>query len=89
MLYKARIKFADKEWLVVENIEYKGIKYYCIVEDISDELEKLEKLSDYKGRLSVEFIYQLDNGKYKNVTDKELIEKLLLVVGVKTINRKD
>ena len=89
MIYKARIKFADKEWLVVDNIEYDGIKYYYIVEDISEELEELDKLGkleEYSGKMTLEFIYKLDNGKYKNVTDEELLEKLHDEVAIKAIN---
>ena len=37
MTYKMRIKFDNREWLVIDNIEYEGIKYYYIIEDISEE----------------------------------------------------
>jgi len=86
MSYKARIKFDDREWLVVDNIEYEGIKYFYIIEDISEEIEKLEKIEDYKGKFSIEFIYKLDNGNYKNVTNQELISKLSAIVALKNLN---
>jgi len=83
MEYKARIKFFDKEWLIIENIEYEGIKYYYIIEDISEKLEDIENIEDYEGNFSIEFIYKLENGNYRNVTDKELIEKLSSIVALK------
>lgn len=85
MTYKARIKFAEREWLVIDNLEYEGKKYYYIVEDVSEELDKLENIEDYNKDIDLEFIYKVENGNYRNVTDEELIEKLLCIVGVKVI----
>ena len=89
MVYKARIKFDNREWLVIDNIEYEGKKYYYIVEDVSEELEKIENLEDYKGNITIEFIYKLDDENYANVTDQELISKLLAVVGQRAILNPD
>ena len=36
MSYKARIKFDNREWLVVDNFEHKGVEYFYIIEDISN-----------------------------------------------------
>lgn len=88
MSYKARIKFANKEWLVVDNIEYEGVKYFYIIEDISNEIENLENIEEYQGNISIEFIYKLDNGNYKNVTDQELIAKLSSIIAIRAINSK-
>ena len=88
MTYKMRIKFDNREWLVIDNIEYNDIKYYYIIEDISDKINDLENLEDYEGKYSMEFIYKLDNGNYKNVTDRELIDKLLAIIGKNTILSK-
>ena len=89
MTYKARIKFGNKEWLVIDNIEYQGIKYYYIIEDISEEIENLKNIEEYEGHISIEFIYKLDNGNYKNVTDQELISVLLGIVGKNAFFRKE
>jgi len=89
MSYKARIKFDNREWLVVDNIEYEGVRYFYIIEDISDELNNLEQLEDYEGNLSIEYIYKLDNGNYKNVTDQELITKLSSIIAIKSMNSKE
>lgn len=90
MTYKTRIKFLDREWLVVDNIEYKGQRYYYIIEDISEELNGLASLDEYEGNFSMEFIYKLDNGNYRNVTDQQLIQQLLAAVGQKAVlNEED
>lgn len=81
MTYKMRIKFDNRQWLVIDNLEYNNVKYYYIIEDISDKLNDLESLEDYDGKYSMEFIYKLDNGNYKNVTNQDLIDKLLAIVG--------
>lgn len=36
MTYKARIKFDNAEWLVMDSVEFEGTKYYYIIEDISE-----------------------------------------------------
>lgn len=89
MTYKTRIKFGNREWLVIDNIEYKGQKYYYIIEDISEQLNGLNNLDEYKGNFSMEFIYKLDNGNYKNVTDQGLIKELLAIVGKRAILNKE
>ena len=89
MSYKARIKFDNREWLVVDNIEYEGVKYYYIVEDISGELENLESIEEYNGNLTLEFIHQVANGNYRNVTDKVLISKLMAIVATRNLNNEN
>ena len=85
MSYKARIKYNNREWLVVDNIEYQGIKYFYIIEDISNEIEELENIEDYQGKISIEFIYKSNGDNYKNVTDQELITKLSSIVAMRAI----
>lgn len=89
MTYKMRIKFDNREWLVIDNIEYKGIKYYYIIEDISEKLNNLKSLDEYKGNFSMEFIYKLDNGNYNNVTDKTLLNTLSSIVAKNVILKPD
>ena len=89
MVYKARIKFDNREWLVIDNIQYEGEKYYYIIEDISKEIEEIDSIENYKGKITAEFIYKLDNGNYKNVVDKNLIDNLLFEVGQKAILSKE
>lgn len=86
MAYKARIKFDNREWLVVDNVEYEGVKYFYIIEDISEQIENLKNIEEYDGNISIEFIYKADNNNYKNVTDKDLITKLSSIVAIRAIN---
>lgn len=89
MTYKARIRFANKEWLVIDNIEYEGTKYFYIIEDISEQLEKINNIEEYKGNFLIEFIYKKEDGNYKNVTDIELKDKLMTIVGKNVFFRKN
>lgn len=88
MTYKMRIKFDGREWLVIDNIEYENVKYYYIIEDISEELNELKSLDEYEGNFVAEFIFKLDNGNYRNVTNQELINKLLAIVGTNAILKR-
>ncbi len=77
----ARIKFNNKNWLVFDSFIYEGTKYmYIGSEDTANELEKVESIEEYNGKVELEFIYELSNKNYKNVTDQELISKLFEVV---------
>lgn len=89
MSYKARIKFDNREWLVVDNFEHKGVEYFYIIEDISEKLEKLNNIEDYKGNFAVEFIYKSDDVNYRNVTDQELINELSAIVGLRALYSKE
>ncbi len=90
MTYKTRIKFAEKEWLVIDNIEYNGNKYYYVIEDIAEQLEKVNDLEKYEGNYQIEFIYKLENGNYSNLVDQDLIQRLLAIVGQKALlNQED
>ena len=89
MTYKTRIKYDNREWLVIDNIEYQGIKYFYIIEDISKELENVKNIEEYEGKITIEFIYKLDNGNYRNVTDQNLINILLAIVGKNFVLRKE
>lgn len=75
MDYKTRIKFDNKEWLVINNIQYKDKKYYYIVEDIED-------FENYKGNIQAEFIYESEKNIFKNVTDEKLIDRLMAFCGI-------
>ena len=78
--YKARIKWNDNEWLVVENVGYKGKEYLYIIADIS---EKIETTDNFQENIVIEFIYDTGNGGYANVTDVELKSKLSAMVATK------
>lgn len=83
MEYRSRIVFDNREWLVIDVVEYNGVKYSYIVEDISEQLENIENIEEFEGRLTAEFIYKLPNDNYANVIDKELIDILSGLVVLK------
>ena len=87
--YIGRIKYDNREWLVVDFVEFGGKKYYYIIQDISEEIEKLENVEDFKGNITLEFIYKLDNGNYKNVTDQMLFNTLSALVGKKALTSEE
>ncbi len=86
MDYKTRIKFVNKEWLVIDNIEFNNIKYFYIIEDTSENLNNINNINELQKKYNAEFIYKLDNGNYKNVTDKNLINQLLNIIAQKMIH---
>lgn len=85
MDYKTRIKFVNKEWLVIDNIEFNNIKYFYIIEDTSENLNNINNINELPKKYAAEFIYKLDNGNYKNVIDKNLINQLLDIIAQKMI----
>lgn len=87
--YKGRIKYDDREWLVVDRVELDGKKYYYIIEDISEEIENIENFDDFEGNITLEFIYKVDNGNYRNVTDEALFDTLSAMVGMKALTSEE
>lgn len=84
--YKMRIRFDNKDWLVIDNFIVENVKYYYIIEDKSEELENVNNIEDYKGNININFIYSEENDEiYKNVTDKELFNQLLAIVGYRNM----
>ena len=77
-----KIKYADKEFYVVANVEYEGVKYLYIVENIYK--DGMENIEDIKEEIHVEtnFIYKLPNGQYQNIDDNVLFDKLLKLVHI-------
>ncbi len=75
---KARIKFNNRNWLVFDSFIFEGKKYmYIGSEDTANNLEKINSIEKYDGKIELEFIYELPNKNYTNVTDKDLIQRLL------------
>ena len=89
MSYKARIKFDDKEWLVIDNFKVGDIKYYYIIEDVSNEIEKAGGIENYDKSIDIEFIHDIGNGIYNNVVDPELKSQLLAIVALRKLNEEE
>lgn len=82
-LFEARIEFNNKVYLVYDHFEIDGIKYYYIIEDISDELMNQEDINNFlesDKKVEMEFIYEVDpkTHMYATVTDPNLLNLLNL-----------
>lgn len=82
-LFETRIEFNNKVYLVYDHFELDGIKYYYIIEDISDELMNQEDINNFlesDKKVEMEFIYEVDSKThmYATVTDPNLLNLLNL-----------
>lgn len=68
-----KISFGDKDFYVVDEFEYNGVKYLYIYEDV---YEKGMKIEEFSGDVEVNFIFEREDGKYENVEDEELFKEL-------------
>lgn len=74
-----KIKYGEKEYFVVDVFEYKGRKYFFIVEDFY--VEGKEKIEDYTStRVEANFIYKVYDHYFDNVTDDRLYKELFGIV---------
>ena len=80
-----KIKYNGKEIYIAALVEYKGIKYYYIVENVYKPGLDLNNLKEDLN-VEVNFIYKLDNGLYQNVGDEELFNKLLKLANIDYIS---
>lgn len=80
-----KIKYNGKEFYIAAFVEYKGIKYYYIIENVYKPGLDLNNLKEDLN-VEVNFIYKLDNGKYQNVGDDKLFNKLMKLVNIDYIS---
>lgn len=81
--FEARIEFNNKNYLVYDHFDLDGVKYYYIIEDISDEFKNQDDLTKFlesDKKFNVEFIYEIDSNThmYATVTDPNLLNLLNL-----------
>lgn len=81
-----KIQFGDKDFYVVDNFEYDGVKYYYIYEDVYTEGMDVQK---FEGDIEVNFIFKRADGKYENVVDDKLFKKLLNFASKRLILNKN
>lgn len=92
-LFKSKIKFDNTDFLIYDYFEFKGIKYYYIIEDKSDEFKSekdLTKFFEGNKKIRIEFIFETDkeNHIYMTVTDKKLLEELNMFEGMRILQGK-
>lgn len=86
MDYKARFKYNDIEWLVIDAFKYEGEKYMYLVEDIKDKIETEEELKNYKKPIRMIYVKHVGDNNYLEITDRALIDQLNIVVATNVLN---
>lgn len=81
-----KIQFGEKEFYVVDEFEYDGKKYYYIYEDV---YKKGMDISKFEGDIEVNFIFKRDDGKFENVVDDKLFNKLLYTASKRLVLDKN
>jgi len=76
-----KIKYNGKEFYIAANIEYQGVKYYYIIENVYKPDLDMDNLKEDLN-VEVNFIYKLPDGRYQNVGDDELFKKLSKLVNL-------
>lgn len=80
--FKGSIKFAGKDFLVYDNFEFEGEKYYYIIENRENDFKRKEDLTKFfendASSIRIEFIYEVDKEAhlYETVTDEDLLSRL-------------
>lgn len=77
-----KIQFGDKNFYVVDEFEYNERKYYYIYEDVYVEGMKMD---EFGGDVEVNFIFKRDDGKFENVVDDKLFNKLLNIASKRLV----
>ena len=85
-----KFKFAGKEYIIIDRFKYEGIEYMYIFEDITDKMREkdLNPLED-KIEATADFVYKCDDGKYENVVDDKLYNKLLAMTNKRNMYTKN
>lgn len=76
MDYKARVKFDDNEWLVIDAFNYNNKSYMYLIRDIEDEINSMNELKQNEDKINIIFIEKLENGNYVRVNDERKLEEL-------------
>ncbi len=88
MGYKARFKYDDKEWLVIDAFEYNGDKYMYLVEDIKVDIQKEEDIAKYQDQIRTMYVKSVGNDDYEEIVDPTLISELNLIVTKDALSNK-
>ena len=79
-LYKARVKFADEEWLVVDTFKYNDKSYMYLSKDIDGDTFKNSDIKKYKDKMEFIFIEKLENGNFSEIIDNDTINELCDII---------
>lgn len=80
MIEVEKMKFAGREYIIVDEFEYKGVEYLCLYEDISTKVD-LRNLNNLKenAEMYIDFVYKCDDGMYEDVVEEDLYNELCSV----------
>ena len=82
--YVGRIKFENKNWLIIKNFVFAGKRYLYIVSDLDDGIriiDSVEDLDKYKDSIEMIFIEEVEKDVYKRVDNPFLRESLFYECG--------
>lgn len=89
MDYKARFKYDNIEWLVIDAFKYEGEKYMYLVEDVKEKLETEEDLKNYGKPIKMIYVKSVGNDDYLEITDQSLIDQLNIIVATNVLNNEN
>lgn len=81
-----KIGFGNKDFYVVDFFEYKGERYYYIIEDIYKEGMDVNNPT---GNVEINFIYKCSDGNFENVVDDKLFRQLMNFETERTLEGKN
>lgn len=76
-----KVKFAGTDYIIMDKFEFDHVEYLYIFEDISQKIKgkDINNLQE-EIKAKADFIYKCSDGKWENVVDDELYEKLFSIV---------
>ena len=76
-----KVEFAGTNYIIMDKFEYDHVEYLYIFEDISKKI-KGKDINNLQEEIEAkaDFIYKCSDGKWENVVDDELYEKLFSIV---------
>ena len=86
--FKAKIKFADTEFYVLDNFVYQDVKYYYIIEAKESEIEQAGGFENYQGKIRMEYIFEDEPGIYQTVIDEKLLKELDAIQSLRILEGK-
>lgn len=80
MIVVQKMKFGEKDFLVMDKFEYDNVEYIMLTEDISEKIagKDLQNLKE-EITMELEFVFKCSDGAYENVTDQELYDRLTFI----------
>lgn len=87
-LYKARVKYKGKEWLVIDSFTYNEKRYMYIASDLKIKMNSEYDLNKYKDQIEMIFIENTGENNYITVEDDKILQLLNIQVTQRLINKK-